>query len=102
MYIYIYIYIYILKNKQVTSDTLFVPALEKRGNYFGNIIGDSVNRCNKIRELTKTIPITKLSQLKLFQQKLFQQFLSKKDNLYNRKFLYFTLCFINYHITIDN
>ena len=38
--------------------------------------------------------------LKLFQQNVLQQILRKKDDLFYKKFQYFTFLFINYHDVI--
>ena len=37
-----------------------------------------------------------------FKKNYCNNFIKKKDNLWNRKFLYFTHLFINFHITNDN
>ena len=69
----------------------------ENGKYLGIIIGDSEIICDELREVAKSIPTkTVLKKTNPIN------FNKKKRNLYNRKILYFTRFFINYHITIVN
>ena len=62
--------------------------------YLKNIADDLVIKCNKIIDAVLCHATS--------QQKLYQSIYMKKGTLKDRKFLFFTWLFINYHITIDN
>ena len=59
-----------------------------------------------LKNITLGILVYALLKMIILQQNLNKnysnKFLSKKGNLQNRKFLYFSHLFINYHITVDN
>ena len=73
----------------------------ENGKYLESIIGASVNTCDEIIIVAKTVSIKTITKKRRIY--CFNKFNEKKGNLSNRKFLYFTyFLLITIYRTIDN